>query len=96
MNRYRISTPAQSEPREVYNYIARFSESRADAMLDEFFEQFQVIADQPLLQGGVDEVYGTGLRVNVLRGYLIFYRPLPDGAEIANVMDSSRNCGPTG
>ncbi|MFO0807925.1 MAG: type II toxin-antitoxin system RelE/ParE family toxin [Gemmataceae bacterium] len=93
MSRYRIANDAQADLRELYNYVARFSEARANALFDEFLTRFQVIADQPLLQGATDELYGTGLRVNALRGYLVFYRTTDAGVEIARVIDSARGPG---
>jgi len=91
MNRYRLTGPARADLREIWDYIATASERRADRLLEEFYSRFQDLADQPLLMGSTDVVYGTQYRISQARDYVVFYNPVDDGVVISRVIHGARD-----
>lgn len=72
MNRFRLTGPARADVREIWNYMASQSERRADRLLEELNVRFQDLAEQPLLTGFADIIYGTKYRISPVRDYVIF------------------------
>jgi toxin ParE1/3/4 len=91
MSRYRLTGPARTDLREIWNYVASHSERQADRLLDELTARFQDLADQPLLMGSTDIVYGTRYRISQVRDYVVFYEPDADGVVIARVIHGARD-----
>jgi plasmid stabilization system protein ParE len=69
----------------MWDYVARDSALRADRLLDWLKSKFKKLADQPLFLGS-EWTSGSGLRAFSAKGYTIFYKPLPGGAEIRRVI----------
>ena len=91
MNDYFITKPARSDPRDIWNFFAERSERVADRLLDDITEQFDLIAEQPLLVGHKDIIYGTEYRICAVRNYVIFYEILDHGVQIVRVVHGSRD-----
>jgi plasmid stabilization system protein ParE len=61
MKRYRLTGPARADLREIWNYVADYSERRADRLLEELSARFEDLAEQPLLMGSTDIMYGRSI-----------------------------------
>lgn len=91
MKSYLLTDPARADVREILNHVASQSERRAEQLLDEFQTRFRDLADQPLLMGFVDDVYGTIYRVSPVRDYVIFYTLVADGVEVIRIIHGARD-----
>jgi plasmid stabilization system protein ParE len=60
-------------------------------LLEEFSARFEDLAEQPLLMGSTDIVYGTQYRISPVRDYIISYTPETDGVVIARVIHGARD-----
>ena len=81
---------AQADAVEIWAYIAEDNPSAADQLLDRFDRIFQKLATQPLLGKAVEEI-APNLRFIPIGSYLIFYRAIEDGVEIARVLHGARD-----
>jgi toxin ParE1/3/4 len=93
MNHYRLSGRARADLRRIWQFVADYSEPRADRLVDELIARFQPIADQPLLLGAEDEDFNSGCRTSSAGDYVIFYKVVPDGIEIMRVIHGGRDIG---
>ena len=59
--------------------------------MEELVARFQDLAEQPLLFGSTDIVYGTKYRISQVRNYVVFYSPDPDGVVIVRVLHGARD-----
>ena len=95
MKTYRLADPARLDLRRIWHDVAEHSERRADRPLKRFHAKFQLIADQPLLQGSEDQAYGTPHRVTQVGDYVVFYAAIPSGARIVRVIHGAQDIGGT-
>jgi toxin ParE1/3/4 len=70
--------------------IAQDNPAAATRLLARFDRLFHTLAAQPNSGKKVDEL-APNLRLMPLGSYLIFYRPLPDGVEIARILHGARD-----
>lgn len=91
MNDYFITKPTRADLRDIWNFFAERSERAADRLLDDITDQFDAIAEQPLLVGSKDIIYGTEYRICAVRNYVIFYELLEKGVRIVRVVHGSRD-----
>jgi toxin ParE1/3/4 len=91
MNQYRLTSPARADLRRIWQYVAAFSEARADRLVDDLIARLQDIADQPLLLGAEDEDFDSGCRTSPVGDYVVFYRVVPGGIDIMRVIHGSRD-----
>ncbi|HEX4589611.1 MAG TPA: type II toxin-antitoxin system RelE/ParE family toxin [Gemmataceae bacterium] len=75
----------------MWRFVADTSEPRADRLIDELIKKFQEIADQPLLLGSNDEMFGSGNRTSLAGDYIIFYVVAAGGIEIIRVIHGARD-----
>jgi len=85
-----VSDLANSDLLEVWIYVAEDSEEAADGLIDEFARLFDQLADNPGL-GRLRDDLGSRLRSFPVKTYLVFYRPLDDGVEVARVLSGYRD-----
>ncbi len=78
---------------EIWEYIADDSVTRADAFIDDVDAKFRLLAEQPMLGRGREEL-APGLRSLPLGRYVIFYEVIPDGIAIVRVLHGARDLGP--
>lgn len=90
MKSVRLSLLARSDLAEVRHFIARDKPRAADRQIAMFHSVFRALAKNREL-GEVREDLGTGLRVLSLGTYVIVYRPIPSGVEIARVVSGFRD-----
>jgi len=90
---FRVSCAAQSDLDEIWCYVGSFDVRAADRSLEAVERQFKVLAMQPQVgQARLD--LAAELRFLPVGNYLIFYRPIEDGVEIARVIHGARDYGP--
>ena len=90
IHRVRRSRLAANDLMEIWLAIARDDESAADRLLDRFEETCRRLADSPALGRSRDEL-APGLRSFPIARYVIFYRPVKNGIEIARVLHGARD-----
>jgi toxin ParE1/3/4 len=84
------SPAAETDAAEIWAYIAEDNPIAADRLLARFDRTVRNLASQPQSGKGVEEL-APNLRFIVVGSYLIFYRPLPDGVEIARIIHGARD-----
>jgi toxin ParE1/3/4 len=83
-----ISISAEADLAEIWTYIAR---DNPDLFIDSIYWLYRKErASNPHL-GRVREELSQGLRSLVFERYVIFYHPLPDGAEVIRVLHGMRD-----
>ncbi|MEC4819600.1 MAG: type II toxin-antitoxin system RelE/ParE family toxin [Scytonema sp. PMC 1069.18] len=86
-----IRTPkAKNDLKEIWNYIADYSEERADSLLKMLGEKMQTLAQFPLMGKERAEIL-EGLRSFPVNNYIIFYRPIDNGIEVIRVLHGARD-----
>jgi toxin ParE1/3/4 len=90
MSRYRLTGQAQADLDGIWLYIADHNISAADRFLDTLHERFVLLAGQPLLGRARPEL-APNLRSLSVGNYVIFYRPIDDGIEVARVLHGARD-----
>ena len=90
MSRYRLTGQAQTDLEEIWLYIAEHNIPAADRFLDTLHERFVLLAGQPLLGRARPEL-APNLRSLSVGNYVIFYRPIDDGIEVARVLHGARD-----
>ncbi len=93
MKSYRLTGPARADVQRIWNDVADRSERQADRLVGRFNSKFRKLAEQPLLQGADDDVYGTPYRISQVGDYIIFYTPTADGVTIARVIHGAQDIG---
>ena len=86
------SPAAQADAIEIWAYIAEDNTSAADQLLERFDQLIQKISLQPLMGKAVDAI-APGIRFIPTGNYLIFYRVITDGVEIARILHGARDIG---
>jgi toxin ParE1/3/4 len=93
MNQYRVSDAARSDLGEIWFYIAQDDLDAADKFIHVLVSRFPKLADMPQL-GRRREELSPRLRSFPVGRYVIFYRPLENGIEIARVLHGARDFPP--
>jgi len=89
MPRLERSPKAEEDLLGIWAFIAEDSLDAADAELRRIENRLQLLARSPEL-GEVQRDLPSGLRRFVSGSYLIFYRPIEDGIEIARIIHGAR------
>ncbi len=84
---------AREDILEIWSYIAEDNIRAADALVDRFDRAFAFLATNPK-SGRARPDIGRGIRSFVVRPYIIFYRALAGGIDVARVMHGARNIFP--
>jgi toxin ParE1/3/4 len=90
MSHFRLAPLAQDDLDGIFDYTSRDSVSAADRFLEELKQRFRLLASQPLL-GEVRDEIAFGLRGFSAGNYVIFYRPIRSGIEVARVIHAARD-----
>ena len=93
MNQYRISDAARSDLDEIWFYIAQDDPNAADRFIRTLISRFPMLAGLPET-GRQREELAPQLRSFSVGNYLIFYRPMDNGIEIARVLHGARDLPP--
>jgi toxin ParE1/3/4 len=81
---------AEEDLIEIWSYVATFSESAADRLLDRFQRHWELLATQPY-SGAAREDIAPGLRHVVVGEYLTLYRVTEEAVVIVRVIHGRRN-----
>jgi toxin ParE1/3/4 len=87
---YKIADPAQTDLREIWQYISRDDKEIATRFIRELIEKFILLADNRLI-GTRRSKFGSEIRTFPHKKYLVFYIPIERGVEIIRVLHSARN-----
>lgn len=90
MATYKKSPAADKDLLEIWNYISQDSVTKADNFLDELEEQFNLLAENPMVGRARDDL-APKLRSFPVGRYITFYRPKGDFIEIVRVLNAARN-----
>src|SRR5579864_1784418 len=86
----RRSKLAEQDYREIWHYIACDSRDAPDRVLREIDSKLQLYAANPRMGTARDNL-GRGLRSFPVGSYLVFYRVVTDGIEVARVLHGARD-----
>lgn len=90
MSRFRIAELAKTDLADIREYIARDKPGAADRQIARFFERFHMLARHREMGQRRPEL-GADLRSFAVGNYVIVYRLIPDGIEIARVVSGYRD-----
>jgi toxin ParE1/3/4 len=90
MAQCKISRNAREDLRDIYRHILVRNPSAADRLYLLFRDKFRILAENPLL-GEKREDLAKDIRIFTASSYVIAYRPIKNGAEIARVVHGSRD-----
>ena len=91
MKRYRVSRDAESDLDDIFTYWAeRASLEIADKLVDAIAERFWIIGEYPNFGKECGEIE-PGVRCFPAGQYLIYYRKLRRGVEIAHLFHGARD-----
>ena len=93
MSHYLIALAARRDLDEIWCYIGSFDERAAERWLGAVEQRFKMLAAQPHA-GQARPDLAPNLRFLPVGNYLIFYRPIENGVEIARLIHGSREYGP--
>lgn len=86
MGSYRLSPAAEEALFRTYRWgVRKHGEAAADEYYRAFFDQFEIIAEQPLLYAAVEHI-SQGYRRSVCGVDTIYYRIDGDTVEIVNIL----------
>jgi toxin ParE1/3/4 len=92
MGRYTLLRRAQSDLRDIRDFILRDNPARAVSFVDELLDRSQLLADNPLM-GRARTNLRPELRSFPHGDYVIFYRPPAGGVTIVRVLHGARDAG---
>jgi toxin ParE1/3/4 len=90
MNEPRVTPQADADLLEVWCYVAKGGEARADAFLDKVLKQFRQLAQFPRM-GRDRSSLAANLRSFAVKPFVIFYRPVDDTVEIVRILYGARD-----
>ena len=90
MSRCIIAPSAKRDLRDINRYLIGFSSTAARRFREKFKQRCKRLADFPEMGQSRDELQ-PGLRSWSVENYLIFYRPIANGVEIARVVSGYRD-----
>lgn len=85
-----IAPSAQKDLSDIYDYIARDKPIAAANWVEKIEEKCQLIAVTPEF-GERRPEYGADIRSSVVGRYVIFFRPIENGIEVARVIAGDRD-----
>ncbi len=93
MKQYRVAGAARTDLDEIWFYIAQDNVDAADKFIRVIVSRFSRLAAMPQL-GRRREELSPRLRSFPVGRYVIFYRPMENGIEIARVLHGARDFPP--
>lgn len=92
MNRYCLDADARDDLVSIHKFVARENLTAADRLIDDLKQKFRLLASQPLMGQQRPEL-AANLRSFSLGNYVVFYRPMQDGIQVARVIHAARDMG---
>jgi toxin ParE1/3/4 len=93
MGKVVTNAAAEADAEDIWRFVANDSSRAADRLVERFDDVAAMLADRPALGRARDEL-AQGLRSFPVGQYLIFYRPISGGVEVARVLHGRRDIGP--
>jgi toxin ParE1/3/4 len=93
VSHYRIARRAQDDLDDIWCDIGNFDLNAADRWLGAVEQRFKLLASRRYTGQARPEL-APALRFLPVGNYLIFYRPIENGVEIARVIHGARDYGP--
>ncbi|WDQ18633.1 type II toxin-antitoxin system RelE/ParE family toxin [Rhodopirellula sp. P2] len=90
MPRLIIAPSARRDLSDIYDYIARDKPIAAANWVEKIEGKCKLIATTPEF-GERRPEYGADIRSNVVGRYVIFFRPIENGIEVASVIAGDRD-----
>jgi toxin ParE1/3/4 len=85
MNEPRLTAQAEADLLDVWLYLAKSGEARADVFVEKVLRQCRQLAQFPGM-GRDRSNLAANLRSFPVKKYVIFYRPMNDTAEIVRIL----------
>ncbi len=85
-----IAPSAQQDLSDIYDYIARDKPIAVANWVEKIEEKCKLLAATPEF-GERRPEYGTDIRSSVVGRYVIFFRPIENGIEVARVIAGNRD-----
>ena len=90
MSDYVLLGPARADLLAIGRFIAADNPVRAVSFVRELRDTCQRLADLPMQGMACPQYRPQGVRSFVHRPYIIFYRPRPNGIDVARILHSAR------
>ncbi|MBD2730830.1 type II toxin-antitoxin system RelE/ParE family toxin [Nostoc sp. FACHB-892] len=90
MSQFRISTQAAQDIENIWEYVPPNNLKAANRLFDTLRESFPKLAKFPQMGRERTEL-APFLRSFPVKNYLIFYRPIDEGIEIARILHGSQD-----
>ncbi len=90
MSEYRLTEAAEEDLIEIWLHISEDNTDAADRFLTLLAEKFSLLATQPKI-GRTRPELAPRIRSFPNGNYIVFYRPIQHGIEIARVLHSRRD-----
>ena len=90
MTRFRLSALAKNDLAEVRAFIAADNPAAADRQTGAFFDRFHMLARNPEMGESRPDL-GVDLRIFSVGNYVIVFRQMAGGVEIARVVSGYRD-----
>ena len=81
---------AEQDLDEIWDFVANHSAAAADRLIDTIAEKCHVLAGQPEMGQARPEL-AARVRSFSVGSYVIFFRPIEDGIEVARVVHGARD-----
>jgi len=94
MAAYFISPKAETDIRDIYDYIAADSIGNADRVFNRLIKQFDAIAQTPGIGHKRPELNDESLRVISIYNFLVIYRATARPIQIVRVIHGAMDLGP--
>jgi len=90
MKNCRFSSLARQDLRGIHDYFAQDDPAAALRLVGRIEEATELLKDNPYLGESCEEL-AERVRMIIVGNYVIFYRPVDDGVEIARVIHGARD-----
>ena len=92
MKRYRLDADARVDLVSIHKFIARDNPTAADHLIQDLKQKFRLLASQPLMGQQRPEL-ATNIRSFSVGSYVVLYRPVRNGIQVARVINAARDIG---
>ncbi len=90
MKRFRIDPQARADLDEIYEYVGRANRTAARRLLERFQDALRLLAKQPMM-GQARPDLAADLRTITVANYVIYFRPVKGGIQVARVIHGARD-----
>ena len=91
MARLVISPLAEKDLNDILEYISRDKPEAAIRWVEKIHDTFKVVAENPEIGERRAEFKSGNIRSTLVGSYVVFYRAIIDGIEIARVVSGARD-----